>query len=76
MAAEVQLDTQALVARIVAELRANPEAQPLLRRALLTNEFLGRPARLDHIEKDIVELKADVSPPNEEAAVPREDFSP
>ena len=76
MAAEGQLDPQALVARIVSELGANPEAQPLLLRALLTNEFLGRPARLDRIEKDIAELKADVSPRNEEAAVPREDFSP
>ena len=30
-------------------------------RALLTNEFLGMPARLDRIEKDIAELKGDVA---------------
>lgn len=61
MAVERQLDPASLVARIVAELKANPEAQRLLLRTLLTNEFLGMPARLDRIEKDIVELKADVS---------------
>ncbi len=29
-------------------------------RTLLTNEFLGMPARLDRIEKDVAELKIDV----------------
>ena len=61
MATECKLDPTSLVARIIAELQANPDAQRLLLRALLTNEFLGVPARLDRIEKDIVELKADVS---------------
>ena len=56
-----QLDPESLVARIIAELRANPDAQRLLLRALLTNEFLGMPARLDRIEKDIAELKVDVA---------------
>ena len=56
-----QLNPESLVARIIAELQANPEAQRLLLRALLTNEFLGMPARLDRIEKDIAELKADVA---------------
>ena len=56
-----QLDPGSLVARIIAELQANPEAQRLLLRALLTNEFLGMPARLDRIEKDIAELKVDVA---------------
>ncbi|MDE0446880.1 MAG: hypothetical protein OXH96_09430 [Spirochaetaceae bacterium] len=55
------LDPKSLVARIIAELQANPEAQRLLLRALLTNEFLGMPARLDRIEKDIAELKIDVA---------------
>ncbi len=54
------LDPESLVARIIAELRANPQAQRLLLRALLTNEFLGMPARLDRIEKDVAELKVDV----------------
>ncbi len=55
------LDPELLVSRIIAELRANPEAQRLLLRTLLTNEFLGMPARLQNIERDIVELKADVA---------------
>ena len=54
------LDPTSLVARIIAELQANPDAQRLLLRALLTNEFLGMPARLDRVEKDIAELKIDV----------------
>jgi hypothetical protein len=58
---EPQLDPETLVARIIAELQANPDAQRLLLRALLTNEFLGMPARLDRIEQDIVEIKGDVS---------------
>lgn len=61
MAVEEKLDPTSLVARIIAELQANPEAQRLLLQALLTNEFLGMPARLDRIEKDIAELKADVA---------------
>jgi chromosome segregation ATPase len=59
--ASEQLDPESLVARIIAELQANPQAQRSLLRALLTNEFLGMPARLDRIEKDIAELKADVA---------------
>ena len=55
------MNPESLVARIIAELQANPEAQRMLLRALLTNEFLGIPARLDRIEKDIAELKIDVA---------------
>lgn len=51
-----RLNPETLVARIVAELQANPEAQQLLLRTLLTNEFLGMPARLDRIEADVAEL--------------------
>ena len=61
MSSTERLDPKSLVARIIAELQANPDAQRLLLRALLTNEFLGMPARLDRIEKDIAELKADVA---------------
>ena len=61
MDAQGQLDPKSLVARIIAELQANPDAQRLLLHALLTNEFLGMPARLNRIEKDIAELKADVA---------------
>ena len=55
------LDPESLVARIIAELQANPHAQRLLLRALLTNEFLGVPARLDRIEKDVADLKAEMN---------------
>ena len=55
-----QLSPDSLVARIIAELEANPAAQHLLLRALLTNEFLGMPARLDAIEADIKEMKIDI----------------
>ena len=55
-----QLSADSLVARIIAELEANPAAQHLLLRALLTNEFLGMPARLDAIEADIKEMKIDI----------------
>jgi len=64
VAAEQQqehIDPESLVARIVEELRANPAAQRLLLRTLLTNEFLGMPARLQKIERDIAELKNDVA---------------
>ena len=54
-------DPESLVARIIAELQTNPEAQRMLLRAMLTNEFLGMPARLDRIERDVAELKIDVA---------------
>ena len=56
-----QLEAESLVARMIAELQANPVAQRLLLRALLTNEFLGMPARLDRIEKNVAEIKARVT---------------
>ena len=75
MTAEQQLDPESLVARIIAELQANPHAQRLLLRALLTNEFLGMPARLDRIEKDIAELKADVAVLKADVAVLKADVA-
>ena len=56
-----KLNPESLVARIIEELRANPDAQTLLLRALLTNEFLGIPIRLERVEADIAELKVDVA---------------
>ena len=58
---DIPIDPESLVGRIVEELRANPAAQRLLLRTLLTNEFLGMPARLKNIERDIAELKRDVA---------------
>ena len=75
MATEPQIDPESLVARIIAELQANPDAQRLLLRALLTNEFLGIPARLDRIEKDIAELKADVAALKTDVAVLKTDVA-
>lgn len=59
--AVTQLDPASLVARILVELEANPAAQQMLLRAMLTNEFLGMPARLDAIEKDVAEMKIDIA---------------
>ena len=56
-----QNDPESLVGRIIEELRANPDAQALLLRALLTDEFLGMPIRLKRIEADVAQLKVDVS---------------
>ena len=75
MTAEQQLDPESLVARIIAELQANPHAQRLLMRAMLTNEFLGMPARLDRIEKDVAELKADVAVLKTDVAVLKTDVA-
>ena len=56
-----QNDPESLVGRIIEELRANPDAQALLLRALLTDEFLGMPIRLKRVEADVAQLKVDVS---------------
>ncbi len=56
-----RLDPESLVARIIDELQENPEAQALLLRALLTNEFLGMPARLERVEADVAEMKLDIA---------------
>ncbi len=50
------VDSESLVARIIAELQADPDAQTLLLRALLTNEWLGMPIRLERMEADVAEL--------------------
>ena len=55
------VDSESLVARIIAELQADPDAQTLLLRALLTNEWLGMPIRLERMEADVAVMKADVA---------------
>ena len=42
-------DTESLVNRIIAELEARPEVKPALLRALLTDEFLLLPAKVDRL---------------------------
>ncbi len=56
MTTSPQLDPNSVVARIIAELQANPEAQAMLLRALLTNEFLGMPIRLERVEAMMAEF--------------------
>lgn len=55
------LAPESLVARIIAELQASPGAQELLLRAMLTNEFLGMPARLDAVQGDVAQLQGEVA---------------
>ena len=55
-----RVDPESLVARIITELRDNPEAQKLLLRALLTDEFLNMPVRQERMEADIEIIKADL----------------
>lgn len=50
MATEPQIDPETLVARMMAELQANPSARELLLRSALTQEFLGLPARTEAVE--------------------------
>ncbi len=50
MATESQIDPESLVARMMAELSANPAARELLLRSVLTQEFLGLPARMEAVE--------------------------
>ena len=54
-------DPESLVNRIIAELEARPEVRPALLRALLTDEFLLLPAKVDRLVDDVSELKGDVS---------------
>ena len=63
-----QLHPESLVARIIAELQANPQAQRLLLRALLTNEFLGMPARLDRMQSALHQAKPEFEEPIAQAA--------
>ncbi len=52
------LNPESLAERMIAELNENPEARRLLLRALLTDEFLMLPARVERIEEDVSDLKA------------------
>ena len=70
-----QFDSESLVARIIAELEANPAAQRMLLRAMLTNEFLGMPVRLDAIERDVAELKRRVGTLERDVAEMRIDLA-
>ena len=59
-ATPVQTDSETLVNRIIAELRADPAAQDMLLKALLTGEFLGIPVRLEGIEETLRSIQASI----------------
>ena len=73
--ADRQLDPDSLVARIIDELRASPDAQALLLRALLTGEFLGMPTRLARVEAEVKALRADVEILKQDVAVLKQDVT-
>ena len=52
------LNPESVVERMIAELNENPEARRLLLRALLTDEFLTLPDKVERIEEDVSDLKA------------------
>ena len=54
-------DSETLVNRIIAELSADPAAQSMLLKAMLTGEFLGIPVRLDGIEETLKSIQASIS---------------
>ncbi len=57
-------DAESLVNRIIAELEARPEVKPTLLRALLTDEFLLLPAKVDRLMElipTVEKLQQDVS---------------
>ena len=51
-----QTDPESLVARMIGELNDNPEARTLLLRALLTDDFLLLPAKVDKLQEDVGNL--------------------
>ena len=53
-------DSETLVNRIIAELSADPAAQSMLLKAMLTGEFLGIPVRLDGIEETLKSIQASI----------------
>ena len=59
-ATPVQTASETLVNRIIAELRADPAAQDMLLKALLTGEFLGIPVRLEGIEDTLRSIQASI----------------
>ena len=57
MKAEQTQDPTPLVARIMAELRSNPPAQQMLLETMLADEFMGVPACLHGIHKDVAAMR-------------------
>ena len=56
-----KLDPDSLVARIIEELQASPKARVLLLRAMLTNEFLGKPLGFKRVKADVAEMRIDIA---------------
>ena len=51
-----------LIARMIGELNANPEARTLLLRALLTDDFLLLPAKVDRLQEEVRQITTDLAP--------------
>jgi len=56
-----RLDPESLVARIIGELNANKAARILLLRALLTEEFLLLPDKVEKLQGNMTEVKQDIA---------------
>ena len=67
MTTQEGVPSDSLVARMIGELNANPEARTLLLRSLLTDDFLLLPAKVDRL----MELPAKVDRLMEPAKVDR-----
>ena len=57
MTTAIPLDPESLAARMVAELEQNPDLKPILLRALLTDEFLMLPAKVDQLMDRVERLE-------------------
>ena len=75
MVTSTQLAPESLVARIIEEIESNPEAQRLLLRALLTEEFLRIPERLDRIEAELEVARTERADAKAERAEMRNDIA-
>ena len=77
------LDPHTLVARIIDELNQNPDVKPLLLRAILTDEFLLLPAKVDRLmdlpakveqlQQDVGQLRQDVGQLQQDVGQLRQD---
>ena len=56
-ATDHELSPDSLAARLIAEIQADPRVRQLVLRALLTEEFLAMPARLEQLASDFYEFR-------------------
>jgi len=70
-----RLDPESLVARIIGELNANKAARILLLRALLTEEFLLLPDKVEKLQGDMTEVKQDIAGLKQDVAGLKQDVT-